>query len=69
MLIKDLPEIEKPREKALKYGLECLSNNELLALIIRNGYHNTSSLQIAESLICKAKGIGNINSFVNFRKF
>lgn len=62
MLIKDLPEIEKPREKALKYGLQCLSNNELLALIIRNGYQNTSSLQIAESLLCKAKGISNINS-------
>ncbi|MCI5773251.1 MAG: DNA repair protein RadC [Erysipelotrichaceae bacterium] len=62
MLIKDLPELEKPREKALKYGLEHLSNNELLALIIRNGYQNTSSIQIAQDLILKANGIANINS-------
>ena len=62
MLIKDLPEIEKPREKALMYGVQYLSNNELLALIIRNGYQNTSAIQIAEDLIHKANGISNINS-------
>ena len=35
--IKQLPEDERPYEKSLKYGVETLSNRELLSLILRNG--------------------------------
>ena len=31
--IKDLPKIERPREKLKKYGPEKLSNSELLAIL------------------------------------
>ena len=37
MLIKDLPECEKPRERMLEYGVENLSNVDLLSIILRNG--------------------------------
>jgi hypothetical protein len=37
MKIKDLPEINRPREKLLKYGAEKLSDAELLAVLLRTG--------------------------------
>ena len=37
MKIKDLPRIERPREKIEKYGPERLSSSELLAILLRSG--------------------------------
>ena len=51
MKIKDLPKSSRPREKALMYGIEHLSDEELLALIIGSGVKNKSALEIASSLI------------------
>ncbi len=58
--IKDIPEHERPREKAIKYGLESLSSMELLALIIRCGSRSQSALEIASSLIGRAGGLKGI---------
>lgn len=35
--IKDLPKVERPREKLMRYGPEKLSNSELLAILLRSG--------------------------------
>lgn len=35
--IKDLPKVERPREKLMQYGPEKLSNSELLAILLRSG--------------------------------
>ena len=35
--IKDLPKYVRPREKALTYGIDSLSDSELLALLIGSG--------------------------------
>lgn len=37
VMIKELPKEERPRERLLKYGANVLSNEELLALIIKSG--------------------------------
>ena len=37
MIIKKLPVLERPYEKAQMYGIENLSNAELLAIIIKTG--------------------------------
>jgi len=50
MLVKELAKNERPREKALKFGIKILSNRELLALLIRCGYVNYSALDISDSL-------------------
>ena len=42
MLIKSLPEDERPQEKALKNGVGALSDAERIALILRTGRHNAS---------------------------
>ena len=49
--IQDLPTIDKPREKAERFGIESLKDEELLALIINSGTVGHSSLDIARDLI------------------
>lgn len=59
MAIKALPENEQPRQKALLYGIECLSNQELLALLLRSGSKKESVLQIAGRVLEKSNGMEN----------
>jgi DNA repair protein RadC len=49
--IQDLSALERPREKALSFGLKVLSNKELLALLIGSGISGHSALNIAEYLL------------------
>ena len=49
-----------PREKALKYGISCLTNNELLALVIKSGYEDKSVFELADDLLLLANGFDNI---------
>ncbi len=58
--VKDMPESEKPREKALKYGVGVLSNRELLALILRSGPRGSSVLEVADKLLMLAGGLAGL---------
>ena len=49
--INDLPLSEKPREKAERFGIEKLKDEELLAIIINSGTVGHSSLDIARDLL------------------
>lgn len=49
--IKDLSPLDRPREKAFRYGVEKLNDEELLALIISHGAKGHSALEIARDLI------------------
>ena len=60
-MIKSLPKEENPREKALAYGIESLSNVELLALVLRTGNKDESVLQLAQRLLKDIGGISNLN--------
>lgn len=60
MAIRDLPINERPREKALRYGFDELSNYELIALIIGSGTKGHSALDIAYDLIYKNNGLSNL---------
>lgn len=52
MIIKQLPETERPYEKLELYGEKALSNAELLAIIIKTGTKQESSVEIARKLLC-----------------
>lgn len=56
MKIKDLPEINRPREKLLKYGAEKLSDAELLAILLRTGTKGKSAIEMAEEILKSAGG-------------
>ena len=49
--IKELPETERPYEKLELYGEKSLSNAELLAIIIKSGTKNETSVQIAQRIL------------------
>ena len=49
--IKDLPEAERPYEKLELYGEKNLSNAELLAIIIKTGTKEHTSVDIANQIL------------------
>ena len=49
--IKDLPEAERPYEKLELYGEKTLTNAELLAIIIKNGTKDETSVQLAQRIL------------------
>ncbi len=49
--IKELPEELLPREKALKYGIDSLTDNELLALSIGQGIKGLNVLGLADKIL------------------
>lgn len=49
--IKELPIIERPYEKLEMYGAENLTNSELLAIIIKTGTKEETSVQIAQRIL------------------
>jgi len=51
MLISDLPTHRRPREKLLEKGSANLSEAELLAILLRTGYHGQSALEVAQRLL------------------
>ena len=51
MRISDIPINLRPREKALQYGIEELSDQELLALIVGSGTKGHSAIDIASDLL------------------
>ena len=51
MKIKDLPEVERPYEKLELYGEKTLSNAELLAIIIKNGTKEKTSIEMANEIL------------------
>ena len=56
MRIKDIPKIERPREKLMQYGPARLSNSELLALLLRSGRKGENVLTLANRVLRKYKG-------------
>jgi DNA repair protein RadC len=56
MRIKDIPRIERPREKLIQYGPSRLSNSELLALLLRSGSKGENVLTLANKVLRKYKG-------------
>lgn len=51
MKIKELPEAERPYEKLELYGEKALSNAELLAIIIKTGTKNKTSVEVAQHIL------------------
>ncbi len=49
--IKDMPAANRPYEKFRTYGAQCLSDDELLAIILRSGVKGESSIALAGRLL------------------
>lgn len=56
MKIRDLPKIERPREKLEKYGPNKLTDAELLAIILGTGSKGVNVVELSRRILKKFKG-------------
>ncbi|MGL4382690.1 MAG: RadC family protein [Bacilli bacterium] len=63
MSFKAIPTPLQPREKAIKYGIESLSEIELLAIFLRSGTSSNNVIALASNIIEYTGGLNNIASF------
>lgn len=66
MKVKEMSIDQRPREKALRYGLKSLSDLELVAMILQSGHKNRSVFDIASDVLKESEGLSNLmNMHVN----
>ncbi|MDD3995753.1 MAG: DNA repair protein RadC [Bacilli bacterium] len=61
-MIKDMHKEERPRERLIKYGVNSLSNEELISIIIRTGTKGESVKDLSKNIL---KLFENINDLKN----
>lgn len=59
--LKELPVSERPYEKCEQYGVTCLSDAELLAVIIKCGTKNMTAIDIANQILGYSKETPGLN--------
>ncbi|SMO37504.1 RadC family protein [Melghirimyces algeriensis] len=63
LMIRDVPEEERPRERMSKEGPTALSNAELIAILLRTGTSSESVIQLAHQVLAQAKGLKGLADF------
>ena len=61
--IKDIPINDRPRERLINSGVDILSDEELLAVIIKTGTRELSAKDLSGLILSKVKGINNLNEY------
>ncbi|MCA9734753.1 MAG: DNA repair protein RadC [Deferribacteres bacterium] len=59
--IADWPEDDRPREKLVTLGADSLSDAELLAIILRVGFQNSSAVDVARHILQQCNGFRGID--------
>ncbi|WP_406686706.1 DNA repair protein RadC [Rossellomorea vietnamensis] len=57
LMIRDFPQDERPRERMIQSGAASLSNQELLAILLRTGTKSESVLQLSNRLLNQFDGL------------
>ncbi len=60
--IKDIPINERPRERLIKYGVKYLSNEELLAIVLKNGCRDYNVKELSNILLKELNGIKGLKN-------
>lgn len=68
MRIKDLPVLERPRERLINYGSENISNEDLLAIILKTGSKNKSVKELASEVLVTINSLDNLDN-ININTF
>lgn len=58
MKIKDLPKVDRPREKLEKYGPEKLKDQELMAILMGSGIKGTNVVELSKKILKIISNIG-----------
>ncbi len=59
--IKEIPKIDRPRERLISKGSSSLSDEELLAIILKTGTNNISAKELASQIIKYSGSLKNLN--------
>lgn len=59
--IKDIPALDRPRERLINNGVESLSNEELLAILFKTGTKGKSAKDLGSNLLSKIDNIKRLN--------
>lgn len=62
MKLKELPVNELPRERLINYGVENLTNEELLSIILRTGTKNISVKEVSNNILSSVNSINELNN-------
>ena len=62
MRYKDKINEDKPREKLRKYGIESLSDTELISILIRTGNKNCSVEELSNNILKTINGLTNLKN-------
>lgn len=62
MKLKEIINNEKPREKLQKYGVENLTDSELLSIILRTGNKKESVNELSNRILKEIGGLSKLNS-------
>ncbi|MEG0576431.1 MAG: DNA repair protein RadC [Bacilli bacterium] len=60
--IKDIPLLDRPRERLIEVGRENLSNEELISIILKTGTKNKNAKMISSELLINLGDIKNLNN-------
>ena len=60
IMIKDIPKLERPRERFIKYGVNSLSNEELISIVLRNGTKNISVKDLSNKILSSYSDVTNL---------
>lgn len=60
--IKDIPLLDRPMERLIDIGVENLSNEELLAIILKTGSKGVSAKDLAGSFLSKIDSLKKLNN-------
>ena len=58
--IKDMPDLERPRERLIARGAGALSHAELIAILLRTGTQGQSAIDIARDLVREHNTLSNL---------
>ncbi len=60
--VKDWPDEERPRERLVKYGVDYLTDAELLGIILVKGYQGKTSVEVAKDLLSETESLRKLDS-------
>jgi len=62
IMIKDIPISERPRQRAIKYGISNLTNEELLAIILKTGTKKISVKDLSSRILSNLNSIHDLKN-------
>ncbi len=60
VMLREIPNEDRPRERLLQFGAEALSSTELLAILIRTGTAKESAVKLADKVLAMSGGLRHL---------